>query len=468
MTPGGHPDRPEATEGAQGDHWGEELRLAPETGIFGPQYPLIRLVETELIGHVAEDTVMLAGPADVPREIARLIGMRDREYCAVVHLNARHQAVSVEVVSVGTTNSSLVHPREVFKAAILANATAIICAHNHPSGDVEPSQDDLALQRRLVMAGEVLGIPLLDFLIVSGPKVWSSRQSGCLPATNDWVEGLKAPGVREDPHDRARQMTERALGELALALEQGRSEALTAYLATMSRFHRYSFGNVLLIAQQRPDATMVAGFRRWLELDRHVLKGEKGIAIMAPMLRRALEEDGTKPGESDGPTRLLRGFRVVYVFDVKQTEGAELPAFASVAGDPGEHLGRLKAFATERGIDVQYAPDLDGAHGLSAGGKIKILEGQTPAAEFLVLAHEIAHELLHHDPAGERPTSRKVRELEAEAVAYVVTSACGLETSTAASDYIQLYDGDRETLMQSLGRIQKTAATILADLLPEE
>lgn len=107
--------------------------------------------------------------------------MKDREYCAVAHLNAQHQVVSVEVVSIGTVNSSLVHPREVYKAAILANATAIICAHNHPSGHVTPSDDDLALKRRLDSVGEILGIPLLDFLVVSGEKFWSSHDSGWTP-----------------------------------------------------------------------------------------------------------------------------------------------------------------------------------------------------------------------------------------------------------------------------------------------
>jgi DNA repair protein RadC len=155
--------------------------LVTQTGIFGPHHPLIRLVETELVGHVAEGTAVLTGPADIPKEVTRLIGMKDREYCAVVHLNARYQAISVEVVSVGTLSSSLVHPREVFKAAILANAQAIICAHNHPSGEVDPSDDDLALQRRLVSSGDLIGIPLLDFVIVSGTKIWSSQAAGNLP-----------------------------------------------------------------------------------------------------------------------------------------------------------------------------------------------------------------------------------------------------------------------------------------------
>ena len=94
-----------------------------------------------------------------------------------------------------------------------------------------------------------------------------------------------------------------------------------------------------------------------------------------------------------------------------------------------------------------------------------LLEGQTPAQEFAVLAHELAHELLDKVEAEDRP-DKKTRETEAEAVAFIVTSAVGLQTSTASSDYIQLYRGDKDTLAQSLDRIQQTASTILEAVLP--
>src|SRR5262249_36097638 len=134
-----------------------------EKRIFGQHHPMIRLVETELVGHVAEGTVVVRGPAEVPQEVTRLIRMKDRGNFAGVPLDNRNQAVSVEIVSVGTLDSSLVHPREVFKAALLANARAIICAHNHPSGEVDPSDDDLALYNRLASVGSLLGIEILDF-----------------------------------------------------------------------------------------------------------------------------------------------------------------------------------------------------------------------------------------------------------------------------------------------------------------
>ena len=103
----------------------------------------------------------------------------DREKVAVLHLNARNQVISTEVVSVGTLTGSLVHPREVFKGALLQNAAAIIVAHNHPSGDVNPSSEDKKVAKRLASAAEIVGISMLDFLIVApGGAHWSGADAG--------------------------------------------------------------------------------------------------------------------------------------------------------------------------------------------------------------------------------------------------------------------------------------------------
>lgn len=266
--------------------------------------------------------------------------------------------------------------------------------------------------------------------------------------------------------EHARKTADHAIEQLAERLKQGHSDTLTRYLAVMARFHRYSFGNLLLIVAQRPDATNVAGFNAWKRLGRHVRKGEKGIAIFAPMrlARRQVEpnEDVTKAEGSDertGEGTILR-FRVVHVFDVSQTEGAPLPEPANVRGDPAGNTERLRDLATTRGITVEVGEVPMGVEGVSLGGRIVLRSGLLPAQEFSVLAHEIAHELLHR---GEDRASLgiTVRETEAEAVAFVVCTAVGLEVGTAASDYIQLYRGDTETLSRSLDRIQRTAAEII-------
>jgi antirestriction protein ArdC len=264
--------------------------------------------------------------------------------------------------------------------------------------------------------------------------------------------------------DEALKQSDRALEELAVALEQGRSESLIQYLDLMSTFHHYSFRNCLLIALQKPDATLVAGFRRWKELKRYVKKGEKGIAILAPLVSRRRAEETADGEEAEAPpARALRGFKAVHVFDVSQTEGQELPEFATVKGEPGEKLERLEAIVRAQGIELVYEEIPGGALGLSQGGKIAVLPTLPKAETFSVLVHELAHELLHRGDRRQE-TTKTLRETEAEATAYVVCRASGLDCSTKSSDYVQLYGGDKDLLFQSLELIRDVAASILADL----
>ena len=141
--------------------------------------PRVRLVTVEQSREPAEGETIRT-PATASRYAMELLSGKDREHFVAMHLDSRHRVVSAEVVSVGTLSSSLVHPREVFKGAILANSAAIICVHNHPSGDVSPSQEDRALLKRLKEAGQLLGIPLLDFLIVCESDHWSASEHGMM------------------------------------------------------------------------------------------------------------------------------------------------------------------------------------------------------------------------------------------------------------------------------------------------
>src|SRR5256714_14599478 len=123
--------------------------------------------------------------------------------------------------------------------------------------------------------------------------------------------------------------TKDAVDYLVQSLESGHSEVLTQYLGTIARFHTYSFGNIMLIARQKPDASNVAGLRSWNSLGRFVKRGEKGIFILAPMVgRRSTKDVATDESSEDATTegqRTLYGFRAVYGFDISQTEGKELP-----------------------------------------------------------------------------------------------------------------------------------------------
>jgi antirestriction protein ArdC len=250
-------------------------------------------------------------------------------------------------------------------------------------------------------------------------------------------------------------------------LEAGHSEALTAYLNAMSRFHSYSFSNILEIARQKPDATRVAGFYAWNQLGRKVKKGERGIRILAPIvgIHRKLEE-GAEKDITKQNRPVVVGFRNAYVFDISQTEGEELPEHATVKGDAGANRDRLIEFVNAQDIELEFNERIAPAMGMSSGGKILLLPGQSKAEEFSTLVHELAHEMLHR--ADRRTTiSKVVRETEAEAIAFVVSKAVGLETGTASADYIQLYHGNASLLAESLEVIQKTSAVILAALEPK-
>lgn len=261
--------------------------------------------------------------------------------------------------------------------------------------------------------------------------------------------------------DQVKQLIDQGLKSLVENLESGKSDQLVAYLAAMARFHRYSFRNIVLIQSQFPSATRVSGFRAWKKLGRFVKKGEQGITIIAPMVFR----DSSETALQDDQPRIR--FRAAYVFDVSQTDGDPLPCPAEASGDPRDYTERLKAFIASQGIVLEYSDELGNAEGASSGGKIRIRPELNPAAEFSVLVHELAHELLHWND-HRLEISKSIKETEAEAVAFIVSSAIGLECSTASSDYIQLYNGTTETLEVSLDSIRKAASEIITALTPTE
>ena len=277
--------------------------------------------------------------------------------------------------------------------------------------------------------------------------------------------------------EQIKNRTKEATDYLVASLEAGHSEVLTQYLGAMAKFHTYSFGNIMLIARQKPSATNVAGVRTWNSLGRFVKRGEKGILILAPMVGRnrkatadkatagEREEENNNGNGNNNAQAQLYGFRAVYVFDISQTEGKELPTLTEVQGDVSGYRERLVKFVEAQGIELNYSDKIT-AKGLSHGGKITLQSGLQPAEEFSTLVHEIGHEMLHR---GERRTltTKTVRETEAEAVAFVVCQAIGLDTGSAFSDYIALWNGDANLLRESLEAVQSTAAVILGGIAPE-
>jgi hypothetical protein len=233
------------------------------------------------------------------------------------------------------------------------------------------------------------------------------------------------------------------------------SETMTAFLDTCSKFHQYSLQNLWCIWFACPHATRVAGYRAWNKFNRYVRKGEKGIPILAPMIYRKDPDDESSEKE-------LRGFRVVYVFDVSQTDGEPLPEAPEWRSQERRLLleNRLVSFAQGKGIAVNREEIKDGAQGKSKGGTIVLAED----ASTKVLIHEIAHELLHkHD----RSQGRQVREIEAEAVAFVVAQHFGFEAETS-SNYLALWEVESDKILARMDTIRKTAAEIINAVDPQE
>ncbi|HEY4360303.1 MAG TPA: ArdC family protein [Bryobacteraceae bacterium] len=254
------------------------------------------------------------------------------------------------------------------------------------------------------------------------------------------------------------QITDVLFERLCEAMESGANDDVKAVLKSMSAFHDYSFANVCLILSQFPKATKVAGFRTWEKFDRHVVKGSKGIGIRVPM--RYKKGEATEEEQATGIF-----FGVGHVFDISQTEGAPLPDFHSdpVRGEPAALLEKLRENITASGIKLDYVEHLAGAEGVSKGGAIAIKDGHERPKDFAVLCHEWAHELLHRD--GNRHALTKTqKETEAEATAYIVSTAIGLDLGNSSANYIALYNGDKATLKASMDRIQKTAQFILKGL----
>jgi hypothetical protein len=194
--------------------------------------------------------------------------------------------------------------------------------------------------------------------------------------------------------------------------------------------------------------------------------GQQGIRILAPIIgiKRKPDAEAEKDITKQN-TRVLVGFRNAYVFDVEQTDGADFPQIEHVQGDAGENYDRLLAFIEKQGIELVFTDKIAPALGVSYGGRIVILPGQSKAETFATLVHELGHEMLHR--AERRTTTTKVvRETEAEAIAFVVGKAIGLQTGNASASYISLYHGNSSLLIESLEVIQQTSAVILAALEP--
>ena len=288
----------------------------------------------------------------------------------------------------------------------------------------------------------------------------------------------------EKPAEKLKEITDR--------LEQGitelfDSERYKEYLRVMSKFHNYSFNNTLLIAMQKPDASLIAGFTAWKnQFQRNVKKGEKGIKIIAPSPFKIKQEtekidpqtqkpvigrDGKPVTEEKEIT--IPAYKVVSVFDVSQTEGKELPDIAvdALTGDVEQYSDFFAALEKTSPVPIGFEKIEGGAHGYYhlEDKRIALDEGMSELQTLKTAIHEIAHAKLHdidlNAPKDEQQprVDRRTREVEAESVAYTVCQHYGLDTSDYSFGYVAGWSSGRELaeLKSSLETIRSAAADII-------
>ncbi len=291
----------------------------------------------------------------------------------------------------------------------------------------------------------------------------------------------------QKPAEKMKEITDR--------LEQGiqdlfESDRFKEYLQVMSKFHNYSFNNTLLIAMQKPDATLIAGYNSWKNLfGRQVSRGAKGIKVIAPSPYKVKKEIDKIDPKTQKPVTDKNGkpvkeetevtvpaFKVVSVFDVSQTEGKELPSIGvdELTGDVEQYADFFKATEQASPAPVGFEKIESGAKGYysQTNKRIAINEGMSELQNLKTLIHEIAHAKLHdidlNAPAKEqadRP-DRRTREVQAESIAYAVCQHYGLDTSDYSFSYVAQWSSGRELaeLKASLETIRSTASELIKDI----
>lgn len=297
-----------------------------------------------------------------------------------------------------------------------------------------------------------------------------------------------------------KQTNKDRMREIVDSIENGikelfESDKYRQYLSTMSRFHRYSVNNTMLIYMQRPDATHVAGFNKWRnQFGRNVLKGEKGIRIIAPTpYKKKVEEIKTDPEtntpvlDADGKAIIeekeirIPMFKVVSVFDVSQTSGKPLPQLAAdLSGNVQQYEVFMEALRRASPVPMEIKPvarDTDGFFSIKAQS-ITIRAGMSEVQTVCAAVHEIAHAKLHDyehmtELADDGETilvpgekSRNTEEVEAESISYAVCQYYGIETGENSFGYIATWSKGKELkeLRASLETINKTASELITDI----
>ena len=457
------------------------------------------------------------------RVMNEFLSQMDRELFCIVNLQADLTPINMNIVSVGSLNEALINPREIFKSAILSNAHSMMLIHNHPSGNLTPSTSDIQTTARMQELGELMGISLVDHIITGrNGNYYSFRDKGEFPdsrvrfstrvedidLTKGMVTEATAPyeevtdtkekgDVRDIPTVQTATIPLPVQGKdmdsIMQSLESGVEELFTSnryqeFLKTMAKFHNYSFNNTMLIAMQRPDATLVTSYKNWQSMGRQVMKGEKGITIIAPapykkMKEKEVLDENQRPiMGTDGKPKTeqvevtVPHFKAVTVFDIAQTSGEPIQTLAPelLTAAVQDFDSFMQAIQKISPVPIRF-DEIDGnANGYyhNADKEIVIKKGLSESQTLKTAIHETAHAKLHDKEIMESlgvEKDRLTKEVEAESVAYCVCSSFGLDTSDYSFPYIAGWSSRREMkeMKASMDVIRKTAGEMI-DQLTEE
>ena len=457
------------------------------------------------------------------RVMNEFLSQMDRELFCIVNLQADLTPINMNIVSVGSLNEALINLREIFKSAILSNAHSMMLIHNHPSGNLTPSTSDIQTTARMQELGELMGISLVDHIITGrNGNYYSFRDKGEFPdsrvrfstrvedidLTKGMVTEATAPyeevtdtkekgDVRDIPTVQTATIPLPVQGKdmdsIMQSLESGVEELFTSnryqeFLKTMAKFHNYSFNNTMLIAMQRPDATLVTSYKNWQSMGRQVMKGEKGITIIAPapykkMKEKEVLDENQRPiMGTDGKPKTeqvevtVPHFKAVTVFDIAQTSGEPIQTLAPelLTAAVQDFDSFMQAIQKISPVPIRF-DEIDGnANGYyhNADKEIVIKKGLSESQTLKTAIHETVHAKLHDKEIMESlgvEKDRLTKEVEAESVAYCVCSSFGLDTSDYSFPYIAGWSSSREMkeMKASMDVIRKTAGEMINQLTEE-
>lgn len=457
------------------------------------------------------------------RVMNEFLSQMDRELFCIVNLQADLTPINMNIVSVGSLNEALINPREIFKSAILSNAHSMMLIHNHPSGNLTPSTSDIQTTARMQELGELMGISLVDHIITGrNGNYYSFRDKGEFPDSRirfsirvediDLTKGMVTEAIA--PYEEVTDTKEKDnvrdiptvqtatiplpvqgkdMDSIMQSLESGVEELFTSnryqeFLKTMAKFHNYSFNNTMLIAMQRPDATLVTSYKNWQSMGRQVMKGEKGITIIAPapykkMKEKEVLDENQRPiMGTDGKPKTeqvevtVPHFKAVTVFDIAQTSGEPIQTLAPelLTAAVQDFDSFMQAIQRISPVPIRF-DEIDGnANGYyhNADKEIVIKKGLSESQTLKTAIHETAHAKLHDKEIMESlgvEKDRLTKEVEAESVAYCVCYSFGLDTSDYSFPYIAGWSSSREMkeMKASMDVIRKTAGEMI-DQLTEE